>query len=187
MTVNSKEENSSNFCLDFVQEFGLSSVSRLIQVDENIWENSCRDTTYRDALLTISVYRRGEPGLAGVPRLMQPQATAQHCSRQPEQTIKQIHLLTWTLKNEACKSFHFHILGKQNLDRKIANNAVCFYLIPCLYNIWTEKHFKSIFSLMDGIKLFLVREICLCTFFHYPGHTAIKPNEFDSGWNTVVH
>ncbi len=40
----------------------------------------------RDALLTICVYRRGEPGLAGVPRLMQPQATAQHCSRQPEQS-----------------------------------------------------------------------------------------------------
>ncbi len=85
VTVNSKEENSSNFCLDFVQEFGFGSVSRLIQVDENKWENSCRDTAYRDALLTICVYRRGEPGLAGVPRLMQPQATAQHCSRQLEQ------------------------------------------------------------------------------------------------------
>ncbi len=27
MTVNSKEENSLDFCLDFVQEFGLSTLS----------------------------------------------------------------------------------------------------------------------------------------------------------------
>jgi hypothetical protein len=103
--VNIKEENSSNFCLDFVLELGLSSVSRLIKADKNTWEHLCRDTTYRDALLTIYVYRRGEPGLAGVPRLMQPQATAQHCSRQPEQTnfyqANTLHVLS------------FHILGKQ--------------------------------------------------------------------------
>jgi hypothetical protein len=50
--------------------------------------------------------------------------------------IKQIHLLTWTMKNEASKSFHFHILGKQNIDRKIANNA--FHLIP--YAVFEQKN-----------------------------------------------